>query len=114
MSRGETPEIAGEEKEETAQKSSLARAMEGIASTFGGEEKKDDKPRFSITADNLLPKIRRGLLKEEEKEDAVVVGWRADVRSRKEREEALRYVKAHRIGLQHAEKLQTHRFVLYF
>jgi hypothetical protein len=68
--------------------------MEGIASTFGGEEKKekDDKPRFSITADTLLPKIRRGLLKEEAKEDAVVVGWRADVRSRKEREEMLRYV----------------------
>ena len=69
--------------------------MEGIASTFGGEEKKekDDTPRFSITADNLLPKIRRGLLKEEEKDDAVVVGWRADVKSRKDREEVLRYVK---------------------
>jgi hypothetical protein len=95
--RGETPEIAGEEKEErAAPKSSLARAMEGISSTFGGggEEKKekDEKPRFSIVADNLLPKIRRGLMGEEEKEDAVVVGWRADVRSRKEREEVLRYV----------------------
>lgn len=94
--RRETPEIAGEEKEEPAPKSSLARAMEGISSTFGGsggEEKKekDEKPRFSIVADNLLPKIRRGLLGEE-KEDAVVVGWRADVRSRKEREEVLRYV----------------------
>jgi hypothetical protein len=71
--------------------------MEGISSTFGvsgGEEKKekDEKPRFAIVADNLLPKIRRGLMGEEEKEDAVVVGWRADVRSRKEREEVLRYV----------------------
>ncbi len=66
--------------------------MEGISSTFGGgEEKKerDDKPRFSAVADNLLPKIRRGFMGEE-KEDAVVVGWKADVRSRKEREEILR------------------------
>jgi hypothetical protein len=71
--------------------------MEGISSTFGGsggEEKKekDEKPRFSVVADNLLPKIRRGLMGEEEKEDAVVVGWRAEVRSRKEREEVLRCV----------------------
>jgi hypothetical protein len=92
---GETPEIAGEEKEEPVQqKSSLARAMEGLSSTFGGggEEKKekDERPRFST--ESLLPKIRRGLMKEEEKEDAVVVGWKAEVRSRKEREEVLRYV----------------------
>jgi hypothetical protein len=78
--------------------------MEGISSTFGGsggEEKKekDDKPRFSVVAENLLPKIRRGLLREEEKDDAVVVGWRADVRSRKEREEVLRYVTVMSVGL---------------
>jgi hypothetical protein len=91
---GETPEITGGEKEEPAQKSSLARAMEGISSTFSsGEEKKekerDDKPRFSTVADNLLPKIRRGWMGEE-KDDGVVVGWKADVRSRKAREEILR------------------------
>ena len=39
--------------------------------------------------DNLLQKIRRGF-KGEEKEDTVVVGWKADVRSRKQREEVLR------------------------
>ena len=90
---GETPEIAGVEKDEPAQpKSSLARAMEGITSTFGGgEEKKENKPSFSVMADNLLPKIRRGVTGER-KEDAVVVGWKADVRSRKQREEVLRYV----------------------
>ena len=66
--------------------------MEGISSTFGGgEEKKEkeSKPSFSIMADNLLPKIRRGF-KGEEKEDNVVVGWKNDVRSRKQREEVLR------------------------
>jgi len=92
-SSGETPEIAGEEKEEPGQpKSSLARAMEGISSTFGGGEEKKEKDRkqnFSIMADNLLPKIRRGF-KGEEKEDTVVVGWKADVRSRKQKEEVLR------------------------
>lgn len=88
---GETPEIAGVEKEEQAQpKSTLARAMEGISSTFGvGEEKNEKRPSFSVIADNLLPKIRRGL-KGERKEDTVVVGWKADVKSRKQREEVLR------------------------
>jgi hypothetical protein len=92
-SSGETPEIAGVEKEEPVQpKSSLARAMEGISSTFGGGEDKREKERkqnFSVLADNLLPKIRRGV-KGEEKEDTVVVGWKADVRSRKQKEEVLR------------------------
>jgi hypothetical protein len=66
--------------------------MEGITSTFGvGEEKKENRPSFSVMADNLLPKIRRGDTGEG-KEDTVVVGWKADVRSRKQREEVLRYV----------------------
>jgi len=90
---GETSAKPGVEKEEPGQaKSSLARAMEGISSTFGGgEEKKEKESRasFSVMADNLLPKIRRGG-KGEEKDDAVVVGWKADVRSRKQREEVLR------------------------
>ena len=89
---GETPEIAGGEKEEPVQKSSLARAMEGISSTFGGGEEKKEKETkqsFSVMADNLLPKIRRGF-KGEEKEDTVVVGWKNDVKSRKQKEEVLR------------------------
>ena len=92
---GNTPEITGVKKEEPTQpKSSLARAMEGISSTFGGGEEKKEKekrPNFSIMADNLLPKIRRGI-KGEEKGDIIVVGWKADVKSRKQREEVLRYV----------------------
>lgn len=92
---GETPEVTGEEKEEPVHKSSLARAMEGLSSTFGGgEEKKekerDEKPRFSAVAESLLPKIRRGFMGEESKEDTVVLGWKADVKSRKAREEILR------------------------
>eukprot|EP00751_Fragilariopsis_kerguelensis_P003632 CAMPEP_0170814840 /NCGR_PEP_ID=MMETSP0733-20121128/37986_1 /TAXON_ID=186038 /ORGANISM="Fragilariopsis kerguelensis, Strain L26-C5" /LENGTH=1580 /DNA_ID=CAMNT_0011173051 /DNA_START=245 /DNA_END=4987 /DNA_ORIENTATION=+ len=90
---GNTPQIAGVKKEESTQpKSSLARAMEGISSTFGGGEEKKEKekrPNFSIMADNLLPKIRRGI-KGEEKGDTIVVGWKADVKSRKQREEVLR------------------------
>jgi hypothetical protein len=70
-----------------------------VASAFGGgtkpeEEKKDnDKPRFSLSAvDSLLPKIRRGFSGGEEKEeDTMVVGWKSDVRSRKDREKMLRY-----------------------
>ena len=44
--------------------------------------------------DNLIPKIRRGFTGEEEKDDAMVVGWKAEIRSRKEREEVLRYVQS--------------------
>jgi hypothetical protein len=76
-----------------------AALADGVASVFGGgkseEEKKEkDQPRFSLSAvDNLLPKIRRGLIGEEQKEDdAMVVGWKNEVRSRKDREEVLRYV----------------------
>jgi hypothetical protein len=41
------------------------------------------------TAD-LFPRIRRGLVGEEEKKDTVISGWKAVVQSRKEREEILR------------------------
>jgi len=81
---GETPEIAG--KEPVQPKSSLARAMEGISSTFGGGEKAKEKQRV----ENLLPKVRRGSKGAQKKEDTVVVGWKADVKSRKQREEVLR------------------------
>lgn len=67
--------------------------MEGISSTFGGGEEKKEKEiqkSFSVMADNLLPKIRRGFNKSEEKDDTVVVGWKSDVKSRKQKEEALR------------------------
>jgi hypothetical protein len=81
---------AHDEKE--VQKSGLASITEGITSAFkGGEEKKEEKrPRFSLVTADLLPRIRRGLAGEEEKKDTVLSGWKAVVRSRKEREEILR------------------------
>jgi hypothetical protein len=96
----ETPEVTGVEEKPERRKTSLQAALaDGVASVFGGgkseEEKKEkDLPRFSLSAvDNLLPKIRRGFIGEEEKdEDAMVVGWKNEVRSRKDREEVLRYV----------------------
>lgn len=69
-----------EEKEEA--KGLAATITNGIASALG-----QDKSKFSI--DSLLPKIKRGFV-EEEKDDEVVVGWKSDIRSRKEQEEALR------------------------
>jgi hypothetical protein len=75
-----------EEKEE--QKSGLASITEGITSAFkGGAEK---SPRFSLATADLFPRIRRGLVGEEEKKDTVISGWKAVVQSRKEREEILR------------------------
>jgi hypothetical protein len=75
-----------EEKEEEA-KGLAATISDGIASAFGADNRAS---RFSVTNfDAILPKIRRGMV-EEEKEDDVVVGWKAEVRSRKEREEVLR------------------------
>jgi hypothetical protein len=93
--------ICSDKKQEKApsKKTSLQAALaDGMASVFGGakaeEEKKekDDKQRFSLAnVDNLLPKIRRGFVGEEQKEsDAMVVGWKSEVRSRKDREEVLR------------------------
>jgi hypothetical protein len=81
------------------QKSGIASITEGIASAFKGEEKKEEKkPRFSLVTADLLPRIRRGLAGEEEKKDAVLSGWKAVVRSRKEREEILRYVSLNACG----------------
>jgi hypothetical protein len=92
----ETPEVTGkEEQKEEAPKSLAASIQDGIASALGvGEESKSEKAksRFSLANVDLLPKIKRGFMGEEAKEDAVVLGWKADVRSRKEREEVLRCV----------------------
>eukprot|EP00980_Cylindrotheca_fusiformis_P023725 scaffold10871_cov177-Cylindrotheca_fusiformis.AAC.5 len=78
-----------EEKEEP--KGFVSAISDGIASAFGAGPPEREAPTRSVSTDfeSMLPKIRRGFV-EEEKEDAVVVGWNADVRSRKEREEVLR------------------------
>lgn len=52
---------------------------------------KEKRPSFLRATADFLPNIRRGLVNNEEKDDNVVsVGWKVEVRTRKEREEALR------------------------
>jgi myosin-5 len=87
--RRETPEVTGGEETKTQTRSSLATLTEGIASAFKGSDEKKES-RFSLSVD-LLPRIRRGFTSEEKEADPVFsVGWKAVVRSRKEREEVLR------------------------
>lgn len=77
------------EEEKVEPKGFRESIVDGISSAFGGGEEKSES-RFSVTNfESLLPKIKRGFV-EEEKDDAVVVGWKANVRSRKEQEEVLR------------------------
>lgn len=94
-SHSDTQVPSNEEKAPPKKTSLQAALADGMASVFGGaksEEEKDDRQRFSLASvDNLLPKIRRGFAGEEQKEDdAMVVGWKSEVRSRKDREEVLR------------------------
>lgn len=78
-----------EEEEKEEPKGFAAAITDGIASAFGGAAPKENAGRVSaINFEAMLPKIRRGVV-EEQKEDTVVVGWKADIRSRKDREEAL-------------------------
>lgn len=94
------PLIRKTEPKKSSLQAALKDGVASVASAFVGgskleEEKKDnDRPRFSLAAvDSLLPKIRRGFAGAEEKEeDNVVVGWKSEVRSRKDREKMLRYV----------------------
>ena len=89
--RSETP--AEETKEDKPKRSSLAAMADGIASALGGGGAQEKEKSFSLAnVDSILPRIRRGLVGGEEKDDGVVVGWKAQVRTRKDREEVLRCV----------------------
>lgn len=78
-----------EEEEEKEEPKGFAAIAGGIASAFGGGAPKEEAHRASsINFEDFLPKVRRGVV-EETKEDAVVLGWKADIKSRKDREEAL-------------------------
>ena len=91
--RRDIAQKTGKEETKEQSKSSLASLTEGIASAFKGSEenKEKDKSRFSLMSADLLPRIRRGFTGEEKEADPVFsVGWKAVVRSRKEREEVLR------------------------
>lgn len=59
------------------------------------EEKDRERPRFVDSlrvSTDFIPRIRRGFATSEEKdkEDVVAVGWKVEIRNRREREEALR------------------------
>ena len=85
--------MQAKEEAKEQEKSGLTSVAESIASAFVGEPKESDKMQNSfatLTAD-LLPRIRRGFTGEEKQDEQVVsVGWKAVVRSRKEKEEVLR------------------------
>jgi len=57
---------------------------------------KQKRPSLLKSPSDYLPMIRRGFssrfVEEKEEEPVVSVGWQVEVRNRKEREEALRYV----------------------
>jgi len=58
-------------------------------------EKQKQRPSLLKSPSDYLPMIRRGFssrFEEKEEEPVVSVGWQVEVRNRKEREEALRYV----------------------
>ena len=58
-------------------------------------DKQKHRPSLLKSPSDYLPMIRRGFssrFEEKEEEPVVSVGWQVEVRNRKEREEALRYV----------------------
>lgn len=104
------PEITGaEEAKEEASISSKEESMppevitalhklgidEAKDNRVFNQEKTEKRPSLLKSPSEYLPMIRRGFrssLEEKEEEPVVSVGWKVDVRNRKEREESLRYV----------------------
>jgi hypothetical protein len=59
------------------------------------QDKIEKRPSLLKSPSEYLPMIRRGFssrFEEKDEEPVVSVGWKIDVRNRKEREESLRYV----------------------
>lgn len=54
------------------------------------ETKEESKSLLSRATSDFIPMIRRGLVGEEKEEPVVSVGWKVEIRNRREREEALR------------------------
>jgi hypothetical protein len=62
---------------------------------FNRETAEKKRPSLLKSPSDYLPMIRRGFssrFEEKDEEPVVSVGWQVEVRNRKEREEALRYV----------------------
>lgn len=86
------PEITGTEESKETRSAEVQHALERLGIQ---EEKEPEKPSFvdSLRASaDFIPRIRRGFAADEEKEaeDVMAVGWKVEIRNRKEREEALR------------------------
>jgi hypothetical protein len=88
------PEVTG--KEEMKDSSQRSAEVQAALDKLGIQETKPaPKPSFvdslRMSAD-FIPRIRRGFGDAEEKEadDVMAVGWKVEIRNRKEREEALR------------------------
>jgi hypothetical protein len=85
------PEVTGVEEEKRSKEVQAALVKLGI------EEKKEPAPKPSLlnnlkASADFIPMIRRGFAGSEEKqeEEALTVGWKVEIRNRREREEALR------------------------
>jgi hypothetical protein len=83
------PEVTGQEEQKDSRPIEVQNRLEKL----GIKEEKDQLPSMlaKIGAD-FIPMIRRGLAGnlDQEVDDALAVGWKVEIRSRKEREEALR------------------------
>lgn len=90
-----SPRARQPKKDDEQKEQSDRREMQQALDKLGMEEDKKSSSfmdQFLVRAD-FIPKIQRGALKDgEEKDgdDALVSGWKVEVRNRKEREEALR------------------------
>lgn len=91
---GDAPEITGTEEQERREekKAEVQRALDRLGFQ---EEKQQEKPSllasFRAGAD-FIPRIRRGLAGnlDQEVDDVVAVGWKKEIRNRRDREETLR------------------------
>ena len=80
------PEVTG--AEEKSNREEMQQALDKLGEQ---QSKSSFMDSFRVRAD-FIPRIRRGAAKDESKEadEALAVGWKVEVRNRKEREEALR------------------------
>lgn len=92
---GDAPEITGRESQDKTKEQKSAQVQKALNKLGLQEEKEEEKSgfldAFKASAD-FIPMIRRGLAGnlDQEVDDVVAVGWKTEVRNRREREEALR------------------------
>lgn len=89
---GVAPELTGREEAKDTRSAEVQHALDRLGIS---EQKEPTRPSFVDTlraSADFIPRIRRGFAVDEEKEaeDVMAVGWKVEVRNRREREEALR------------------------